>query len=38
MNRQTKRRFTKRLNISDKELDNLAEYFRMENEAKNRGL
>lgn len=38
MNRQTKRRFTKRLNISDKELDNIAEYFRRENEAKNREL
>lgn len=38
MNRQAKRRFTKRLNISDKELDNLAEYYRQENEGRNREL
>lgn len=38
MNRQAKRRFTKRLGVSDKELDNLAEHFRKENEAKNREL
>lgn len=38
MNRQAKRRFTKKLGVSDKELDNIAEYFRRENEAKNREL
>lgn len=38
MNRQAKRRFTKRLGVTDKELDNLAEYYRQENEAKNREL
>lgn len=36
MNRQMKRKYEKSLNLSSKELDNLAEHFRRENEAKNR--
>lgn len=36
MNRQIKRKYEKSLNLSSKELDNLAEHFRRENEAKNR--
>lgn len=35
MNRQTKKRLFKNLNLSEKELDNLSEYFRRENEIKN---
>ena len=36
MNRQTKRRLFRNLNLKEKEIDNIAEYFRRENEAKNR--
>lgn len=36
MNRQMKRKYERSLNLSSKELDNLAEHFRRENEAKNR--
>lgn len=36
MNRQQKRQYERKLNLSSKELDNLAEHFRRENEAKNR--
>lgn len=36
MNRQQKRKYERKLNLSNKELDNLAEHFRRENEAKNR--
>lgn len=38
MNRQTKKRLFKNLNLSEKELDNLAEYFRRENEIKNKEI
>lgn len=38
MNRQEKRRFSKKLNLSSKEIDNLSEHFRQENEVKNRQL
>lgn len=36
MNRQQRRKYERAFNLSSKELDNLAEYFRRENEAKNR--
>ena len=36
MNRQQKRQYERKLNLSSKELDNLSEHFRRENEAKNR--
>lgn len=36
MNRQQKRKYERKLNLSSKELDNLAEHFRRENEVKNR--
>lgn len=36
MNRQLKRKYERSLKLSSKELDNLAEHFRRENEAKNR--
>lgn len=36
MNRQMKRKYERSLNLSSKELDNLAEHFRRENEDKNR--
>jgi len=36
MNRQQKRKYERKLNLSSKEIDNLAEHFRRENEAKNR--
>lgn len=32
MNRQMRRRFSKSLSLHDKEIDNMAEYFRKENE------
>lgn len=35
MNRQQKRKFERKLNISSKELDNLAEYFKRENDIRN---
>nr|DAK50585.1 MAG TPA: hypothetical protein [Caudoviricetes sp.] len=38
MNRQEKRRYSKKLKLSDKELNNLSEHFRKENEANNRVL
>ena len=38
MNRQEKRRYNKKLKLSDRELDNLSEYFRKENEEANRKL
>lgn len=38
MNRQEKRRYAKKLKLSDKELDNLSEHFRKENEEANRVL
>lgn len=38
MNRQMRRRANRSLNLNNQELDNLAEYFRQENEAKNREL
>lgn len=38
MNRQTRKRLFNKLNISQKEMDNIAEYFRMENEIKNKEL
>ena len=36
MNRQQKRKYERKLNLSGKEIDNLSEHFRRENEAKNR--
>lgn len=36
MNRQQKRKYERKLNLSSKELDNLTEHFRRENEVKNR--
>lgn len=36
MNRQQKRKYERKFNLSSKELDNLAEHFRKENEIKNR--
>lgn len=36
MNRQQRRKYERKLNLSSKELDNLSEHFRRENEAKNR--
>lgn len=36
LNRQQKRKYERKLNLSSKELDNLAEHFRRENEVKNR--
>lgn len=38
MNRQTKRRLFRNLNLKEKEIDNIAEYFRRENEEANREL
>lgn len=38
MNRQMRRRANRSLNLNNQELDNIAEYFRRENEAKNREL
>lgn len=38
MNRQMRRRANRSLNLNKQELDNIAEYFRRENEAKNREL
>lgn len=38
MNRQMRRRANRNLNLNSQELDNIAEYFRRENEAKNREL
>lgn len=38
MNRQMRRRANRSLNLNNQELDNIAEYFRQENEAKNREL
>lgn len=38
MNRQMRRRANRNLNLNNQELDNIAEYFRRENEAKNREL
>ena len=34
MNRQQRRKYERKLNLSSKELDNLSEHFRRENEAK----
>lgn len=36
MNRQQKRKYERKLNLSSKDIDNLTEYFRSENEVKNR--
>lgn len=36
MNRQQRRKYERKLNLSSKELNNLSEHFRRENEAKNR--
>lgn len=36
MNRQQKRKYERKLNLSSKELDDLAEHFRRENKVKNR--
>ena len=38
MNRQMKKRMLKNLNFSEKELENLSEYFRVENEVRNQAL
>ena len=38
MNRQMRRRANRSLNLNNQELDNIAEYFRRKNEAKNREL
>lgn len=38
MNRQQKRKYERKLNLSSKEIDNLAEHFRLENEIKNREI
>ena len=38
MNRQQKRKYERKLNFSSKELDNLAEHFRRENDVKNREI
>lgn len=38
MNRQQKRKYERKLNLSSKEIDNLSEHFRRENEIKNREI
>lgn len=38
MNRQQRRKFERKLNISSKELNNLAEYFRRENDVRNQAI
>lgn len=38
MNRQQKRNFQRKLNLSSKEIDNLAEHFRQENDVRNQAI
>lgn len=38
MNRQQKRKFERKLNLSSKEIDNLAEHFRQENDIRNQSI
>lgn len=38
MNRQQRRKYERKLNLSGKEIDNLSEHFRRENEIKNREI